>query len=368
MSTTSTLQTAILTGVHHLEFYVGNARQASFYYQKAFGFRQVAYAGPETGVRDRASYVLAQGEVRLVLTTGLTPEHPASRFVQAHGDGVVDIALAVTDVARMHDLAVSRGANSLMAPAVIEDSRGRVMMARISTYGETVHTFIQSSEFHGEFLPGFVSQPGPLVEDSSGIRFIDHVVGNVDWNQMNTWRDFYSKVLDFHPFAHFDDKDISTEFSALRSIVMASPDERIKFPINEPAEGRKQSQIEEYLRSNGGAGVQHLALATDDILATVRRLRANGVTFLATPASYYATLRERVGDLQEAVDDLQELGILVDRDDRGYMLQIFTQPLEDRPTFFIEIIQRRGSESFGKGNFKALFQSIEREQERRGNL
>ena len=366
--TSPLLRAATLTGVHHLEFYVGNARQASYFYQKAFGFRQLAYSGPETGVRDRASYVLGQGDVRLVLTTGLTPDHPACHFVQAHGDGVIDIALSTTDATRIYEQALERGATGIQPPTVHEDEHGRVVTSRIATYGDTLHTFIEHEGYRGPFLPGFVLQAGLLREPSTGISRIDHVVGNVDWNQMNTWRDFYTRVLDFHPFAHFDDKDISTEFSALRSIVMASPDERIKFPINEPAEGRKQSQIEEYIRANGAPGVQHLALATEDIVSTIRALRANGVAFLPTPASYYDALRTRVGDLQEAIDELQELGILVDRDDRGYMLQIFTQPLEDRPTFFIEIIQRRGSESFGKGNFKALFESIEREQALRGNL
>ncbi|HEY9856284.1 MAG TPA: 4-hydroxyphenylpyruvate dioxygenase [Stenomitos sp.] len=361
------VETIVIHGTDYIEFYVGNAKQAAYFYQKAFGFNLVAYAGPETGVRDRASYVLQQNKIRFVLSTALTPDHPISEHVKQHGDGVKDVALWVEDAKLAHDLAVSRGGTSVMAPVERSDEHGKVVLAAVATYGDTIHTFVERKAYNGVFLPGFVSAKG-LDMPTAGLEYIDHVVGNVGWNEMNSWVDFYRQIFGFHQFANFDDKDISTEYSALRSVVVANDNERIKFPLNEPAEGKKKSQIEEYIQFYGAPGVQHLALITHDIVATVKQLRANGVEFLSTPDSYYEDLLTRVGTLQEDLNVLKEHGILVDVDDKGYMLQIFTKPLEDRPTVFFEIIQRRGSESFGKGNFKALFESIEREQDRRGNL
>lgn len=360
-------ETIVIHGTDHIEFYVGNAKQASYFYQKAFGFDLVAYAGPETGVRDRASYVLQQDKIRFVLSTALTPDHPISEHVRRHGDGVKDVALWVEDARKAFDLAVARGGKAVMEPTEQRDDYGMVVLAAVATYGDTIHTFVERKAYAGAFLPGYVSAKG-LGEPSTGLSYIDHVVGNVGWNEMTAWADFYRQTFGFHQFANFDDKDISTEYSALRSVVVANDNERIKFPLNEPAEGKKKSQIEEYIQFYGSPGVQHLALITRDIVGTVERLRANGVEFLETPDSYYADLLARVGPLEEDLAVLQRLGILVDVDDKGYMLQIFTKPLEDRPTVFFEIIQRRGSESFGKGNFKALFESIEREQSRRGNL
>lgn len=356
-----------LQRLDHLELWVGNAKQAAYYYQHAFGFRPVAYRGPETGCREAASYLLEAGKIRIVLTTGLTPDHPACVHVQRHGDGVRDVALAVDDAREAFRLATERGAHPVAEPRELE---GGMVVGSVGTYGDTIHSFIQRQDGTEPFLPGFRpwSTASALQAPEPGLLAIDHVVGNVGWDEMNAWVGFYQRVFGFHPFISFDDKDISTEFSALRSVVVADPGERIKFPLNEPAEGRKRSQIEEYLQAYGGPGVQHLALSTGDIVATVKALRARGVEFLATPASYYAELASRVGDIQEDLAVLQEQSILVDRDDRGYMLQIFTRPLEDRPTFFIEIIQRRGGQSFGKGNFKALFEAIEREQAARGNL
>jgi 4-hydroxyphenylpyruvate dioxygenase len=372
MTTSPSLSTAptdriAIHGTDHVEFWVGNAKQAAYFYQQAFGFQLVAYAGPETGVRDRASYVLQQQKIRFVLTTALLPDHAVSQHVLAHGDGVRDVALWVADAETAFRLATARGARPVREPHVIEDEHGRVTLATVATYGDTVHTFVQRDAYQGVFLPGYQPRQG-LDAPSTGLEVVDHIVGNVGWNEMNTWVAFYQNVFGFHHFANFDDKDISTEFSALRSVVVANDNERIKFPINEPAEGKKKSQIEEYIQAYGGPGVQHLALSTRDILGTVRALKANGVAFLGTPDTYYDTLATRFEGLEEDLNALKELGILVDRDEKGYMLQIFTKPLEDRPTLFFEIIQRKGSESFGKGNFKALFESIEREQERRGNL
>ncbi len=356
-----------ILGTDHLEFYVGNARQAAYYYQKAFGFDLVAYAGPETGVRDRASYVLAQDKIRFVLTSGLTPDHRATLHQAGHGDGVKVVALWVADAARAYRLATGRGARGLAEPAELRDEHGTAVVATIAAYGDTVHTFVQRDGYRGAFLPGYQPARG-LGCRPTGLEFVDHVVANVGDGEMQAWRDWYERIFAFHQFAHFDDKDISTEYSALRSVVMANHNERVKFPINEPAAGRKKSQIQEYVDAWGGPGVQHLALSTRDIVATVEALLQNGVEFQATPESYYEGIPERLGAVSEDIAAMQRLGILVDQDDKGYMLQIFTKPLEDRPTLFFEIIQRKGSTSFGKGNFKALFESIERDQAARGNL
>jgi 4-hydroxyphenylpyruvate dioxygenase len=358
-----------LNGTDHVEFYVGNAKQAAYYYRAAFGFSLVAYRGPETGTRDRASYVLKQDKVRLVFTSPLRPDAELTPHIDKHGDGVKDIALWVDNAEQAWLNTTARGARSAREPFVLEDEHGRVRMASIAIYGDTIHTFVERRDYHGVFLPGFVatSQPDPVARPA-GLRHIDHMVGNVGWGDMEKWVHFYEQVMGFSTYQHFDDHDISTEYSALMSKVMANGNGRVKFPINEPAEGRRKSQIEEYLEYYGGAGVQHIAMATDDIIATVTRLRQQGVEFLMVPTTYYDDLQARVGQIDEPVAKLAELGILVDRDDEGYMLQIFTKPVEDRPTLFYEIIQRKGSRSFGKGNFKALFEAIEREQERRGNL
>lgn len=353
----------------YVEFYVGNAKQAAHYYMSAFGFNQVAYAGPETGVKNRVSYVLEQNKLRFVLTASLVPDDEISRHVILHGDGVKDIAILVDDVKAAYDMAIAGGAKSVMAPTEQKDEHGRVLKATIATYGETVHSFIQREGYKGVFMPGYVEErksiPG---SNKPELQFIDHCVGNVGWGEMDAWGDFYAKVFGFSQLVSFDDKDISTEYTALKSKVMTDPRHQVKFPINEPAEGKKKSQIEEYLDFYRGAGVQHIAIRTDDIVATIDALRYNGVEFLDTPDSYYDMLEERVGKIDEALDVLRRQRILVDRDDLGYMLQIFTKPLQDRPTVFFEIIQRKGSLSFGKGNFKALFVSIEKEQEKRGTL
>jgi 4-hydroxyphenylpyruvate dioxygenase len=353
----------------HLEFYVGNAKQAAHYYATAFGFRIAAYAGPETGVPGRASYVLEQHGLRFVFTSALNADDAIAEHVRAHGDGIRDVALRVADARAAFDLAVASGAHIVAELRECSDEHGRVVLATIATYGDTVHTFVQRDGYGGAFLPGYVPVArSPRAPHPVGLLAIDHCVANVGWNEMDGWGDFYAKTFGFSQLVSFDDHDISTEFTALRSKVMSDAEGRVKFPINEPAKGLRKSQIEEYLDSYGGPGVQHVAIATDDIVGTVRALGANGVEFLETPASYYDSLAERVGEISEAIPVLRELNILVDRDDRGYMLQIFTKPLQDRPTLFFEIIQRRGSLSFGKGNFKALFVSIEKEQEKRGNL
>lgn len=353
----------------YVEFYTGNARQSAHYYCSAFGFDHIAYAGPETGVQDRASYLLAQNGLRFVLTSGLLPDDDITRHVALHGDGVKDIAILVEDCRAAFDAAVSGGARAVAEPAELSDKDGTVVKATIATYGDTVHSFIERKEYRGLFLPGFVSQAKSLPHVSKpGLLAIDHCVGNVGWGEMDAWGDFYARVFGFSQLVSFDDKDISTEYTALRSKVMTDADHRVKFPINEPAQGKKKSQIEEYLDFYRGAGVQHIAIRTDDIITTIRALKHNGVEFLDTPDAYYDDLEARVGRIDEATQILRELRILVDRDDRGYMLQIFTKPLQDRPTVFFEIIQRKGSLSFGKGNFKALFVSIEKEQERRGTL
>lgn len=353
----------------YLEFYVGNAKQAAHYYCSAFGFEQVAYAGPETGMKDRASYLLVQNKLRFVLTSSLNPDDEISRHVQLHGDGIKDVAIVVDDARAAYDAAIAGGASSVLTPTEYRDERGTVVKATIATYGDTVHSFIQRSGYSGIFMPGYVPQAKTVPSaQKPGLQFIDHCVGNVGWGEMDRWGDFYARVFGFSQLVSFDDKDISTEYTALRSKVMTDPEHRVKFPINEPAEGKKKSQIEEYLDFYRGAGVQHVAIRTDDIISTIRALKANGVEFLDTPDTYYDDLESRVGHIDEALQILRELRILVDRDDQGYMLQIFTKPLQDRPTVFFEIIQRKGSLSFGKGNFKALFVSIEKEQERRGTL
>jgi 4-hydroxyphenylpyruvate dioxygenase len=356
-------------GTDHVEFYVGNAKQAAFFYRASMGMKLAAYRGPETGTRDRASYVLEQNKIRFVLTTPLFPSGEIADHVFRHGDGVKSIALWVDDAKSAWEETTARGARSVQAPFSIEDEHGKAQLASIAIYGDTIHTFVERRNYDGAFLPGFAAVPGrDQVARPVGLLHIDHAVGNVGWGQMNAWVDFYERVMGFRMFKHFDDQDISTEYSALMSKVMANGNEKIRFPINEPAEGRKKSQIEEYLDFYGGPGVQHIAMATHDIIDTVTRLRDQGVEFLIVPTTYYEDLTARVGKIDEPIDRLAELGILVDRDDEGYMLQIFTKPVEDRPTLFYEIIQRKGSRSFGKGNFKALFEAIEREQARRGNL
>ncbi|MGA3189801.1 MAG: 4-hydroxyphenylpyruvate dioxygenase [Bryobacteraceae bacterium] len=358
-----------LKGTDYVEFYVGNARQAAHYYRSAFGMKLTGYSGPETGMRDRASYVLEQGQIRFVLTTALRADSPIAEHVRLHGDGVRDIVLTVDDADSAYLETTKRGAHGVREPFTLRDDQGEVRMASIAAYGDTLHTFVERRNFKGPFLPGFVAIDGPdPVARPTGLKYIDHMVGNVGWNQMNAWVHFYENVMGFKLYQTFDDKDISTEYSALMSKVMSNGNGRIKFPINEPAEGRKKSQIEEYLDFYGGPGVQHIALGTGNIVETVTLLRNQGVDFLKVPSSYYRELTARVGHIDEPLDKLEELGILVDRDDEGYMLQIFTRPVEDRPTLFYEVIQRKGSRSFGKGNFRALFEAIEREQELRGNL
>jgi 4-hydroxyphenylpyruvate dioxygenase len=357
-----------INGTDHIEFYVGNAKQSAHYYQTAFGFDLVGYAGPETGVRNRASYVLQQGKIRFVLTTSLHPDTEISEHVKLHGDGVKVLALWVDDARKSFEETVKRGAKPAMEPTVFSDQHGEVVISAIHTYGETLHKFVERKNYKGAFLPGFEERKPFFPNNGVGLKHVDHCVGNVELGQMNHWVEFYEKVMGFSLLLTFDDKDISTEYSALMSKVVSNGNGYIKFPINEPADGRKKSQIEEYLDFYHGAGVQHVAIATDDIVHTVGELRRRGVEFLYVPEEYYNDLYERVGDIKEDIDKIKALNILVDRDDEGYLLQIFTKPVEDRPTLFYEIIQRRGAKSFGKGNFKALFESIEREQERRGNL
>ena len=358
-----------INGTDYVELYVGNARQAAVYYEAAFGFRRIAYRGPETGIRDRASYVLEQGKIRLVLTTALQPDHPIADHVVRHGDGVHDIALWVDNARDAFEKATARGAEPAQEPDVLSDADGEVVTAAIRTYGETIHTLVERKNYRGAFMPGYQSVPGRSKAPLPGsLQYIDHCVGNVELGRMNHWVGFYRDVLGFSQIIGFDDKDISTEYSALMSKVMANGNGKIKFPINEPAEGRKKSQIDEYLEFYHGPGVQHLALATNDIIETVSRLQAHGVEFLHVPGNYYDTMLDRVGKIDEDLGALKQLGILVDRDEDGYLLQIFTRPVQDRPTLFYEIIQRKGATSFGKGNFKALFEAIEREQAARGNL
>ncbi len=362
-----------LNGTDYVEFYVSNAKQAAHFYITAFGFQPLAYAGLETGLKDRESYVVVQDKIRLVFTAPLIGGTDIGKHVEQHGDGVKTIALWVDDATSAFHETTQRGAIAVFAPTTTHDDLGEVVQSAIQTYGDTVHVFVERKNYKGVFLPGFrvwssrdamhrVSTAG------AGLKYIDHMVGNVGWGEMNTWIDFYARVMGFTQLVSFDDKDISTEYTALMSKVMSNGNGRVKFPINEPAEGKKKSQIEEYLDFYGGAGVQHIAVATDDIVRTVTQLQANGIQFLTVPTTYYDDLLDRVGQIDEDLAPLRELGILVDRDDEGYLLQIFTKPVVSRPTIFFEIIQRKGAKSFGKGNFKALFEAIEREQELRGTL
>lgn len=358
-----------LKGTDFVEFYVGNAKQSAYYYQAAFGFELVAYAGPETGLRDRASYVLQQGKIRFVLTTSLLPDSDITRHVALHGDGVKVMALWVDDARKSWEETTKRGAKSAFEPYTIEDEHGSVTMAGIYTYGESVHTFVERTNYTGPFMPGFVARSSAVPQGAPvGLLHVDHCVGNVGWGEMNQWVKFYEDVMGFKLLLTFDDEDISTEYSALMSKVVSNGNGYVKFPINEPAEGKKKSQIEEYLDYYHTPGVQHVAIATKDIRATVTELRRRGVEFLTVPGAYYEDLLERIGAIDEDLASIKELNLLVDRDEEGYLLQIFTKPVEDRPTVFYEIIQRKGAKSFGKGNFKALFESIEREQALRGNL
>jgi 4-hydroxyphenylpyruvate dioxygenase len=357
-----------LLGTDHLEFYVGNAKQSAYYYQSAWGYELVAYAGPETGVRDKASYVLRQGKIILVLTTAMSPDSEITEHVAKHGDGVKFLSLWVDDARSAYEETMKRGAKSFMEPTVLNDAHGEVVISAIHTYGETIHKFIERKNYTGPFLPGYSEPWHKLDVKPLGLLHVDHCVGNVELGQMDEWVRFYEDVLGFKLLLTFDDKDISTEYSALMSKVVSNGNGYVKFPINEPAAGKKKSQIEEYIEFYKGPGVQHIAVATSDILNTVSELRRRGIEFLYVPDNYYEDLLDRVGDIEEDINDLRELNILVDRDDEGYLLQIFTKPVEDRPTLFFEIIERHGAQSFGKGNFKALFESIEREQEKRGNL
>lgn len=357
-----------LNGTDHVEFYVGNAKQSSYYYQSAWGYELVAYAGPETGVRDRASYVLQQGKIRLVLTTAIQPDHEIAIHQKTHGDGVKVLALWVDDARQSYAETTKRGAKGVMEPTVYTDEHGEVVISAIQTYGETIHKFIERKNYKGAFLPGYKAWKSNIPVKPVGLKHVDHCVGNVELGRMNEWVKFYEEVMGFKLLLTFDDKDISTEYSALMSKVVSNGNGYVKFPINEPAEGRKKSQIEEYIDFYKGAGVQHIAIATDDIIATVAELRARGVEFLQVPDIYYDEVWDRVGAVKEDKEAIKKLNILVDRDDEGYLLQLFTKPVQDRPTVFYEIIQRCGAKSFGKGNFKALFESIEREQALRGNL
>lgn len=357
-----------IIGTDHIEFYVGNAKQASYYYQAAFGFELIGYRGPETGIKDKVSYVLQQGKVRFVLTASLHSDSEIAAHVQQHGDGVKVLALQVEDAEKSFYETMQRGATAIQEPTVISDEQGEIKIASIHTYGDTVHTFVERSNYGGVFMPDFIAKEGLKHNKSIGLKYVDHCVGNVEIGKMNEWVKFYEDVMGFKLLVTFDDKDISTQYTALMSKVVSNGNGYIKFPINEPADGLKKSQIEEYIEFYKGAGVQHIALATDDIIHTVSELRNRGVDFLYVPDNYYEDLKERVGNIDETIEELKKLNILVDRDEEGYLLQIFTKPVEDRPTVFYEIIQRKGAQSFGKGNFKALFEAIEREQELRGNL
>ncbi len=355
-----------IQAIDYVEFYVGNAKQAAYFFRSGFGFTPIAYSGPETGVRDRVSYVLEQNEIRFVISTGLSNDHPIAKHVLAHGDGIKDVALRVEDVDAIFNEVSSRGAKVIQEPYRVQDEHGVIRKATIGTYGDTVHTFIERRNYSGPFAPGYVKKEGNA--HPIGLRRVDHVVGNVESGKMDEWVNYYQKVMGFYQLISFDDKDISTEFSALRSKVVHDGTGRIKFPINEPAVGKRKSQIQEYLDFYKGPGVQHLAISTDNIIQTISLLRERGIEFLNVPDSYYDTLQQRVGNINVNIEELRRLRILVDRDDKGFLLQLFTKPLVDRPTLFFEIIERQGSESFGKGNFRALFEAIEREQALRGNL
>ena len=357
-----------LHGIDHVELWVGNAAQAAYFYREALGFEQVAYAGLETGLRDRVSFVLQQGRIKIVLTGALTHGHEIGEHHMRHGDGVRVIALSVPDAGYAYRTAVERGARGVREPYETRDDQGTVKLASIATYGDTLHTFVERAGYGGAFMPGYVAEPRASRNGGVGLLAIDHIVGNVELGHMNTWVKFYEDVFGMTEMLHFSDEDISTEYSALMSKVVTSGDGRIKFPINEPAEGKRKSQIDEYLEFYSGPGAQHVAVATRDIVGTIELLRERGVEFLMTPETYYDDVPERIGEIEEDLEDLRRLGILVDRDDEGYLLQIFTKPIGDRPTMFFEVIERHGARGFGDGNFKALFEAIEREQERRGNL
>jgi len=357
-----------LQGTDFVEFYVGNAKQAAHFYKTAFGFQSLAYAGPETGVKEKVSYVIRQNKLTFVLTTPLKSNNPIADHIYKHGDGVKVLALKVDDASIAWQETTARGGKSYLEPTKLNDDKGEVVLSGIHTYGDTIHLFVERNNYSGVFMPGFISWNSNYNPSETGLLYVDHCVGNVGWNQMNTWVKFYEDVMGFRNILSFDDNDISTEYSALMSKVMSNGNGFVKFPINEPAEGKKKSQIEEYLDFYNGEGVQHVAIATNNIIETVNELQKRGVEFLKVPASYYETILERVGTIDEDLKPLSELGILIDRDEEGYLLQIFTKPLEDRPTVFFEIIQRKGAKSFGKGNFKALFEAIEREQALRGNL
>lgn len=366
--TANTVDFLPLNGTDYLELYVSNARQAAHYFQTAFGFQPLAHAGLETGLKDRESYVLVQDKIRLVLTSPLHSNTDMGRHIDQHGDGVRVVALWVDDATEAFHETTSRGAQPFMQPIREEDEHGYVVRSGIHTYGDTVHVFVERNGYAGPFLPGYKEWNPTYRPESVGLKYVDHMVGNVGWNEMNVWTRFYGEVMGFSQLVSFDDKDISTDYTALMSKVMSNGNGRIKFPINEPAEGKKKSQIEEYIHFYEGAGVQHIAVATDNIVETVTALRDRGVEFLRVPETYYDDLKERVGQIDEEIETLRPLGILVDRDEEGYLLQIFTKPVTPRPTLFFEIIQRKGAKSFGKGNFKALFEAIEREQELRGTL
>jgi 4-hydroxyphenylpyruvate dioxygenase len=357
-----------LQGTDYVEFYVGNAKQAAHFYKTAFGFQSLAYAGPETGVKDKVSYVIRQNKLTFVLTTSLKADNDIANHVYKHGDGVKVMALRVDDATAAWNETTKRGGKSYLQPTVLKDTDGEVVISGIHTYGETVHLFIERKNYDGIFMPGFKEWKSNYNPTETGLLYVDHCVGNVGWNQMNPWVKFYEEVMGFKNILTFDDKDISTEYSALMSKVMSNGNGFVKFPINEPAEGKKKSQVEEYLDFYNGEGVQHVAIATNNIVQTVNELQNRGVAFLSIPDSYYETVLQRVGKIDEDLEPLQRLGILIDRDEEGYLLQIFSKPLQDRPTLFFEIIQRKGAKSFGKGNFKALFEALEREQGLRGNL
>jgi 4-hydroxyphenylpyruvate dioxygenase len=357
-----------INGTDYVEFYVGNAKQAAHFYQSAFGFQPVAYAGLETGLRDRVSYVLRQDKITFVLTGTLTPDSEVAKHHQLHGDGVKVIALWVDDARKAHDETTSKGAESDFEPKVLSDDNGEIVISSIKTYGDTVHTFVERKNYKGAFMPGFIEWNPEYQPEKTGLLYVDHIVGNVGWDEMDKVAGYYRDVMGFEQLISFDDKDISTEYTALKSKVMANDNMRVKFPINEPAKGKKKSQVEEYLDFYIGPGPQHVALATDDIVATIGALRDRGVDFLHVPDEYYDNILDRVGEIDEDIEVLKDHKILIDRDDKGYLLQLFSKPVEDRPTFFFEIIQRKDAVSFGKGNFQALFEAIELEQQNRGTL